>query len=132
MLTIVERVLLLADVDLFAEVPSEELARLASASREDRFGAGEVVYRDGDPGDALHVVGRAFGAFGLLDGRPRHFSATATEPTRLLTVERSAFVDVLSDHVRLAEGVLAALATRVRRFVLESANPSADEEASLG
>lgn len=150
MLTTVERVLLLGEIDLFAAVPSEILAALAAGGREDRFAANETIYSEGEVGDALHVVveggvrlergatsreigaGTAFGTWGLLDTAPRRFTATAVGELRLLTIERPAFHDVLSDHVLLAEGVLAVLASRVRRCVEAEEPPDTDEEASLG
>jgi len=134
MLTVVERVLLLSELEALREVPSEELARLAAACREDRYRDGENIHSLGDPGDAMHVVvegavrlerpghprvevrqGQSFGAWDLLDPTPRGSTATALGETRLLTLERPAFLDVLSDHVRLAEGILRALVRRVRR-----------------
>lgn len=155
MITTVERALLLADVELFQSVPSEVLAKLGAAGREDRFAAEEVIYRVGELGDALHVVGdgrvrleraerkavvlgpgQAFGEWALLESQPRLFTATASEPSRVLTVERHVFVDVLADNVALCEGILAVLATRVRhaiRDAIRDADDSAvDREVSLG
>ena len=130
---LVERVILLSRVPLFAEARTSDLAHLAAAMHERRLDAGEVVHQAGDVPDAMNVIvsgrmrferaGRApvetdqgaFGAFGLFDVEPRTWTATAAAPTRLLTIDRDAFVEVISDHVNVARGVLRALAGRLRR-----------------
>ena len=132
MMTVVERVLLLADLDVFTGVRTEDLAQVAASAREDEFVAGELIYEAGDRPDGLHVVvagsvelvgggrellaeaGTAFGAWGLFDRQPRGLTARALSAVRLLSIEREAFLDVVADNGHLARDLLEALAVRVR------------------
>lgn len=150
MLTLVERILLLAELPLFAEIATNDLASLATVAREWDARPGELVHAQGDAGDGLHVVvagrvvldregstvplgpGQAFGAWGLFDSQPRRFTATVREATRLLTLDREAFVDVMADHVNVSRGVLGVLAARLRRHALEGAVASLQEEIEIG
>ena len=150
MLTLVERILLLAELPLFTDVGTADLASLATVAREWEAQQGETIHAEGDAGDALHVVlegrvklersgqsftcekGQAFGAWGLLDSSPRRFSAVAEVPTRLLSIEREAFVDVIADHVNVSRGVLRVLARRLRKHAVEGAQASVQDEVEIG
>ncbi len=85
----------LGEVPLFRLLPDQDLDVLASACRVRRFRRGEVIFHQGDPGDALHIIlsgrvkisspsdtgveailatlreGEFFGALALLDGASR-------------------------------------------------------------
>jgi CRP-like cAMP-binding protein len=149
-LTLVEKVLMLAEVPLFSETRTADLAHLALVARESETAAHEVIHREGDAPDAMHVIvsGRvrfhsagkevvevrkgAFGAFGLLDQRPRAWTATAIEPTKLLSLDRDAFIDVLSDHVNVSRGVLRVLAGRLRKRAEVAGRPADVEDLEIG
>ena len=47
---------LLARVPVFASLGSEDLALVAEVSHPRRFGAGEVVFREGDESNTCYVV----------------------------------------------------------------------------
>ncbi len=135
MLTPIEKVLLLQHVEIFAEVPTDQLAALATISREVDFLAGDVVYNEHDSPDALYLVLTGsvrlsqgsrtvsvagprvnFGAWALFDDEPRVLAASAVEDTRLLRIERSEFNDLLSDDVRIAKGIIRTVAGRLREL----------------
>lgn len=139
MRSIVEKVILLQRVDVFAEVPSEHLAVLADAAEEVAALPGDVLYRENDPADALFLVldgrvrmhqgeqtiteagpGEAFGTWALLDEEPRLVCATALEDTSLLRVDREDFVDLMADRVQIAQGVLRAVSRRLRNLAARS------------
>ncbi len=149
MLTLVERVLLLAEVPVFAGTRTADLAHLAAVARETEAARGDLIQRAGESPDALHVVieGRvrlqrddqaqevtsgAFGAWSLFDQQPRAFTATAVESTRLLSIDRDAFVDVISDHVNVARGVLRVLAGRLRKQVQEGGDDALARSIEIG
>ena len=150
MLTLVERILVIAEQPLFNGIGTSDLASLATVAREWEPSAGEVIHAEGDAGDALHVVvrgsvklerrgvvarceaGKAFGAWGILDSSPRRFTATAEAAALLLSIEREAFVDVMSDHVNVSRGVLRELARRLRMHALEGAVPGLQDEVEIG
>ena len=56
MITTVEKVLFLKSIDLFRAMPSEELAQIAEIAEEQPFAAGDPVFAEGEPGDALYLV----------------------------------------------------------------------------
>ena len=133
MLTVVEKVISLQDVDIFSEVPTEQLASLAAIAGEEVFAAGEAVYRGQDPADAMYLLVEGqvrlhrgeqeiqifgpkdtFGTWALFVDEPRLFTATALEESRLLKLDKEDFIDLLADNVAITQGVLKALVNKVR------------------
>jgi CRP-like cAMP-binding protein len=135
MLTVLEKVILLQDVDVFQEVPGDHLATLASVADEMRLLTDDVLYEEGEAADALYLVldgrvkltqgerelsevgaGQAFGTWALFDDEPRLVTATAAEDCTLLVIDREDFTDLLADHVQIAQGVIRAVARRLRNL----------------
>jgi CRP-like cAMP-binding protein len=133
MLTVVEKVIFLQNVEVFAEIPTEQLSHLAAIADETACAKGETIYKHEDPSDALYVVldgtvrlhrgeeeiavvdsKDAFGTWALFDDTPRVTTATAVENGRLLRIYREDFLDILSDHTQIMEGVLKTLVGRLR------------------
>ena len=133
MLTIVEKVICLQNVDVFSELPTEQLSYLAAIAEEVSYSPGDDVFRCDEFSDALYVVldGRirmhrdeeelaieepddAFGTWALFDETPRVATATALEDTRLLRIDREDFLDLLTDHVQITETVMKTLVGRLR------------------
>jgi len=130
---------LIRDVPLLARLPEEDLRALAAHGRMHTYLASAVIFREGDPGDSLHIIvegnvrivvlspsggeatvamlgpGEFVGDLALLDGRPRSASAVASQPTKTLVVTRSDFGEWLSQRPRAAFALLEALSLRVRR-----------------
>lgn len=136
MLTVVEKVIFLQNIDVFSEVPTEQLAALATIAEEVTVLKGDVIYREDEYSDALYLVldGRvrlhqadreiaiaavreAFGSWALFDEDVRLVTATAGEDSQLLRLYRDDFVDLLADHVQIAQGVLKTVARRLRSLV---------------
>lgn len=135
MLTIIERVLLLQDIDLFSHVTSEQLSFFASLADEITVEPARVLYRENDPPDGLYVVvsgqirmlrreeeidrigaSGSFGAWALFDDEPRLTTAESAEESQLLFVSRDDFYDVLADHVDIVAGLFKHLVERLRRL----------------
>jgi CRP-like cAMP-binding protein len=128
----------LADVPLFAALPPQALDDLARASRTRRFAAGQVLWHEGDPGDALLVleagqlrVSRftgagvevvlsvieapsALGELALLDGAPRDAAVIAQQAVTVRLVPRSTFQELLRREPAVVDGLLRGLAAMVR------------------
>jgi CRP-like cAMP-binding protein len=134
--TIVEKVLMLQNVDVLSAARTEDLAVLASIADEVSYPPGAPVFEEGEPADGLYVVIRgelvltrdgkelsrmgersALGAWDLLEGGPRVFGSHAAAETLLLRVDRQDFDDVLLDYPELARSILKALVLRFRRLV---------------
>jgi CRP-like cAMP-binding protein len=123
-------------------LPPDKLDALAASLQAHRYRRGDLVFRRGDPGDALYIVlsgrvriwtpseaddgaeailatlrpGEFFGSLALLDGEPRSASATAVEETEALILPRDRFRQLLNDEPAIRDHVLAMLAAEVRRL----------------
>ena len=136
MLTVVEKVILLQDVDIFSEVSTAQLASLAGIAEEREYDPGDSVYLERDPANSMFLVvegqvrlhrsdleitvrgpGTAFGTWALFDDEPRVSSATTLEPAKLLMLDKDDFIDLLADDVQITQGVLKALVNRVRGLI---------------
>lgn len=128
----------LGDVPLFAGLPPAALDDLARESRTRRYAAGQVLWNEGDPGEALLVledgqlrVSRftgagievvlsvveapaAIGELALLDGAPRDASVIAQQPVTVRFVPRSVFQALLRREPAVVDGLLRSLAAMVR------------------
>ena len=135
MLSPIEKVLLLQNVEVFSEVPTDQLAALGAIAREVSVLAGDTVFREHDMPDALYMVLEGhvklhqgqreittadklqpFGTWALFDDEPRVLTATATEDTRLLRIDRNEFNDLLSDDVRIAKGIIRTVTRKLREL----------------
>jgi CRP/FNR family cyclic AMP-dependent transcriptional regulator len=125
---------------LFAGMDRESLQAITRRLRSRRFRHGEVLFHEGDPGDALFVVasgavkvvvpseegdeailatlrrGDFFGELALLDGAPRSASAIALEPTEVLTLPRDQFRVLVASQPAIRDALLTSLAGELRRL----------------
>jgi CRP/FNR family cyclic AMP-dependent transcriptional regulator len=137
---------LLAGTELFADVGDEAHESLARAAIVRRFGKGEIIFHQGDVGDAMYVVaagavkifvtsedgdemllitlgpGDVFGELALLDGGPRSASTEALEPTELVAITRRTVLALLPRHPRLGDSLFRALGAVVRRLTEQASD----------
>jgi CRP-like cAMP-binding protein len=135
MYTVVEKVLLLQNVDLLSDARTEDLALLASIAEEVLYPQGAAIFQEGEPADGLYLILRgtvalsrdgrdmvslgekeALGAWTLFEPEPRVMSARAVEETLLLKVDRDDFYDLLLDYPELGQSILKALVRRLKRL----------------
>jgi CRP-like cAMP-binding protein len=133
MISTVEKVLFLKSIDLFSQIPGEDLAAVAQISSEDVRDPGDEIFSEGQAGDALYLVieGRVrvhkvdrliaelgerecFGEMALLDAAPRSASVTSLVPTTLLKIAREDFQEIMSEKPEIAQGVIKVLTRRLR------------------
>ena len=130
---------LIRDLPLLARLPDEDLRALAACGRIRTYAAGSTIFREGDPGNSLHIVvqgsvrisvlsptgeevtlallgpGESCGELSLVDGRPRSASAIASQATKTLVVTRNDFLRWLSERPSAALALLETLSLRMRR-----------------
>jgi CRP/FNR family cyclic AMP-dependent transcriptional regulator len=142
MLTSVEKLMFLRAVPTFAGCEIDALRRFADAFVVQRFEAGEVIVREGEPGQHLYVVteGRVdvtvggrhlnevgprqyFGEMALFDGGPRSATATAIEATTLLRLDRDDFYRLGRESPDLLIGVIRVISERLRAVMARAARP---------
>jgi CRP-like cAMP-binding protein len=136
MLTVIEKVLFLQNIDVFQEVPTEHLGYMASIAEEIRYSKDDVIYKINEHSDAMYLVlegkvrlhidqkditvadtKEAFGTWALFDDSPRVVTATALEDSWLLKIDREEFVDLLADHVQMTQAILKTMVLRMRSLV---------------
>jgi CRP/FNR family transcriptional regulator, cyclic AMP receptor protein len=133
MITTVEKVLFLKSVDLFSQIPGEDLAQIALITSEESRDNGEDVVVEGEVGDALYIVlegqvkvhrkekaiavlgsRECFGEMALLDAAPRSATVTAEDNVALLKISREDFQEIMQEKHAIAEGVIKVLTRRLR------------------
>ncbi len=136
MLGTIEKVLLLQEVDILQPISTEYLRQIASITKEIEYTRGESIYFEGDQADAMYVVidgqvqihreGRtlltaklndSFGVWALFDEEERVVTATTLEDTRLLSLEKDDFLELLANHSEITESVLSSMAKRLRTLL---------------
>ena len=136
MFTIIEKVIFLQNVDVFSDVPTEQLAYVAAIADEVTYMKGETIYELGEASDSLYLVlegsvrlhrdseeilvagaKHAFGTWALFDDEPRVATATCLEDARLLRIDRDDFLELLSDHTEITQGVFKNIVGRLRGLI---------------
>ncbi len=133
---LLERILFLRRVPLFADLAPADLKRVAAIADEQLYADGAVVFRQGDPGDDLFVVvggemrvlredggarreiarrkrGEYVGEMALLSGEARNATLAAAGDTRLLRIERRQFEGILRERPETGLAVIAVLCARL-------------------
>jgi CRP/FNR family cyclic AMP-dependent transcriptional regulator len=128
----------LSPITLFSELSPDELSVIAGRLKQRSFRADEVIFKQGEPGDAMYIIrlgrvriysrdesgkeltlnvyqeGEFFGEFSLIDGEPRSASAEAVEPTEALVLRNRDLIAILSDHPEIAVSLMRGLVSRLR------------------
>lgn len=129
----------LKQTSLFTGLGDGAVAQIAQDVVERRFSQGEVIFREGDPGQVLYMVrsgqvrifvngihgsetsvilcgrpGEVFGELAVIDGLPRSATAVALVETVLLTIGRENFRQHMRQSPQLALNFLNELSVRVR------------------
>ncbi|WP_141621865.1 cyclic nucleotide-binding domain-containing protein [Myxococcus sp. AB036A] len=132
----VQRMFALEGVSVFSQCDVDDIAAIAAVAREAAFRAGERIYAQGDPGDALYVIvdgavdafhdgehvlrfqgKQAFGEVSLLDGAPRPTDMVAAVDTRVLIIDRRDFLDLLADRPELLTGFFRAVSLQLQALI---------------
>jgi cAMP-binding proteins - catabolite gene activator and regulatory subunit of cAMP-dependent protein kinases len=124
---------------LFAALDDEAANALMESMTASRLERGDVLFREGDRGDRLYVIGEGkiklgltsidgrenllailgpgemFGELSLFDPGPRTATATAVAETQLIALGHEDLASFLSGRPAVASTMLAALARRLRR-----------------
>jgi hypothetical protein len=133
----------LDSIPLFSGIPRDELVSVLTSVRPARVPAGQVVVREGDPGDTLYLIvqgtlrvstrgqdgedvalaalgaGDFFGEVALLTGRPRTATVSALTETELLALDRSTVDRLRAKHPQI-EASLAEFHRRRAELTVEA------------
>ncbi len=129
---------LLASVKVFSGLEPRELSEVAQVAIPRSFDRGEVIFREGDPGDTCYVVrdgtvsirrdhpdgrtralaelrhGAIFGELSMFGAETRSATAEVLEPASLVAILRADMQRVIRSSPDIAFKMLAELADRVR------------------
>jgi CRP/FNR family cyclic AMP-dependent transcriptional regulator len=125
---------------LLAGVPADDVRHVISIARRRTFARGEVVFHEGDPAEAMHLIvkgrfavrvttplgdtvllslkgpGDCFGELALLETKStRSATVAALEPGETLSVTRDDFARLLGQNPGVSRVLLALLAEQLRR-----------------
>ena len=127
----------LREVPLFSEMDDQEVADIREIMDEVKFKPGQVIIREGEPGDLFYVVteGRAqvlirdadgnelglsevgpggfFGELAMLTNLPRSARVRALDDVTTLVLERDDFFEFLRTHAHAAIDVMVELGGRL-------------------
>ena len=137
MLSTIEKVLLLQDVEILKSVSTEHLGHVAAITEEIEFQEGENIFIEGESASSMYVVvsgeirlhrdeqdvmvakpKEAFGVWALFEEEvERMVTATCLSDTRLLCLEKEDFHDLLADHSEMIRSVMSAMAKKLRGLV---------------
>ncbi len=141
-------------VPLFAGLDSGALLPLCPATRRITLNEGEVLFKQGEPGDTLCVVeegclkvfvygqddqeivldlvgpDRVIGELALLDGQPRSATVQALSDSVLLVLDREPFLQHLHQHAETAVHLLMVLSHNMRQRVMEAETSSESNSAA--
>lgn len=128
---------LLRQIPLFESMEDADLAALGVKLSSRSFQEGDVVFAQGDEGDAMYIIeegavdivagtgaqrvtvaslfnGQYFGELSLLDGAPRSAAAIAARATLVLSLERDDFVEFVKRRPEAALSIMHELGERMR------------------
>jgi HEAT repeat protein len=140
MMPLIEKVMILKGSEFFRHFPGSDLAGVAYLADVRHAEAGEVVFEQGDEGDAFYVVVQGaiaisrggthlamlgsregFGEMAILDRDTRSATATAAEDTTLLRLDRDSFDRVVEQNPVVARGIYRVLTERLRNTLAQVA-----------
>ena len=126
---------------MLAALAEEDRVRVLAATRRHKYGRGEVLFHEGDPGDTLHLIdgghvairmttengdvatlavlgpGECFGEQALLSSAARRLgTAVAVERAETLALSRDEFVRLRDERPSIDGFLVEALAAQVRQL----------------
>jgi hypothetical protein len=145
-LSLLERILFLSRVSLFASLSPEDLKHVAEATTEQTFDDGEIVAEQGAAGDEMHIVvsgeirvilghdparetarrtrGQYVGEMAIITEESRMASLVCAGPVRTLSLDRKTFERILRERPDVSLGVMRELSHRLREAQAPDVTPA--------
>ena len=129
---------MLETVNLFQNLPKDQLQRLEQVSTLRKYPKNTILFMEGDENGQLFFIrsglvcvytddsegkqlvlnymgeGEYFGELSLLDNKPRSASVATVHNSEFICVSREVFKEFLRSNPDLCEGLMQALAERIR------------------
>lgn len=137
---------LLAKTQIFGEIDEDSIRKLAERATLRTYAKGQLIFHQGDLAGSLFVMKEGlvkvfvtsedgdemvlvtlrppdtFGELALLDGSDRSASAEALEPTTVVEVNRTTFLDIVRSTPHMMEALLVSMGAVLRRLTEQAAD----------
>jgi HEAT repeat protein len=138
-LSLMERIMLLREVPLFANLSPDDLKQIAEIAWEDWYHDGAILFKVGDEGHELFIIatgkmkvikdadsapkvlavrgpGEFIGEMAIIESAQRSATVQVEGEARALVIDENAFKAILRDRPEVALAVLRALSRRLREM----------------
>ncbi len=143
-LTAIEKMMLLRQVPMFADLDPDDLDQLAALVEERHYLVGQDLCAEGDAGDAVFLLvrgrvrvfkgagadartlselgpGACIGEMAVFDAAPRSATVRTLERARVLVVPGEGFKALLVDRPEMSQAIIAELVRRMRGLIASAA-----------
>ena len=135
--SMLERILLLREIPIFAELAPEDLELVANIAREEWYPRGAVLFHQGDEGNMMFVIvegnlqvlrtvngveqvltergaGDFVGKMAIIESAPRSATLCAQTDVRVLAIDGETFKGILRERPDVSFAVLRSVSRRLR------------------
>ncbi|MEO8354461.1 MAG: HEAT repeat domain-containing protein [Chloroflexota bacterium] len=138
--SILERILLLREIPIFAELPPEDLKLVAGIAHEEWYPMNTVIFKQGDEGNMMFVIvegrlqvlrstngveqelaqrgpGDFVGEMAIIESVPRSATLRTQTNVRMLTIDGDIFKGILRERPDVSFAVLRSVSRRLREMI---------------
>jgi len=137
-LSLMERILFLRRVPLFADLPPSDLKQVAAIANESFCPDGETIAVQGEPGNEMYIIvagavrvltaagdgpemevarrepGEYVGEMAIISQEPRMASLVAVGDVRMLCIDQKSFESLLRERPEISLAVMRVLCARLK------------------
>ena len=142
-LLLIEKVLLLKSLSIFAETPETVLTEVAEILEEVQLEKGTEIFKVGDVASCMYIIHKGeikihkdghtlamlkendfFGELAMLDTDTRSANATSNTDVFLLKMDQEPFYDLMENRIEVVRGIIRTLCRRLREQNVKSVENS--------
>ncbi len=140
---------LLKNIHIFQDLQDEDFDKLARIAKEERYPAGTILFRQGDPSGAFFIVRRGsvkivkdmgtpsekvlavlrdgdfFGEMGVIEDSVRYATAVVAEDSFIIRIRKADFDNLMSVNPSIAMKIMVTVTRRYTRNFEEGIDPLA-------
>ena len=137
--SILERILLLREIPIFADLSPEDLKLIAEIAREEWYPRNTVIFREGEDGNMMFIIvegqlqvlrdvngteqvlaqrgpGDFVGEMAIIESAPRSATLAAQTDVRGLAIDGETFKGILRERPDVSFAVLRSVSRRLREM----------------
>jgi len=138
--SILERILLLREIPIFADLPPEDLKLVAEIAHEEWYPQNTDIFHQGDEGNMMFVIvegrlrvlksmngveqelaqrgpGEFFGEMAIIESAPRSATLCTQTDVRVLAIDGEMFKRILRERTDVSFAVLRSISRRLREMI---------------